>query len=136
MRMKRLTNTAYVKPKTAKGCKKTLVRLVTLFVKGRDRSQEGKTKPTKVFAALEEGKKTIVDTECKRCVTEYQGGGVNPAGYPIGARTQRAVAVKAGKRLENSSNKQYTYSLANERNHKTSNTIPISAPATTEDAHA
>ena len=55
-----------------------------------------------VSAVFEKGANTIVDRERKRRDTEWQRGGVLPAGCPIGGRVQLLVAVKTGKRLERS----------------------------------
>ena len=60
--------------KKAKEYKKKLVRLATLILNNRNRSQEGFTKRRNVSAALEKGEKNIVDRERKRHVTEWQGG--------------------------------------------------------------
>ena len=71
--------------------------------------------------ALEIGAETIVETEPKTCVTEWQEGRrlSNRKQALIDAKTQQPVAVKAGKRLENPWEVKQTILTTTQRNNDT-----------------
>ena len=96
----------------AKEYEKKLVRLVTLVLKNRNGSQEGFTKRVNVSAALDSGRKQSQVRNARDARPNGEEVEVNPAVSPRG---QQPVAVKAGKRLENSWKVKQTVHLKHDK---------------------